>query len=175
MVDDVWASLVDQFADEAYAAVKGRVRTYVLHQQLLEHLPAPPATVLDVGGGAGHRSFPLAQAGYDVTLLDPWQPQPGSSSRPAGGIPTASSVGSSTSWDARACQRPSAATQPATQAPVSTGVEALAAASSTGRASSMVSAYPVLGSSRDFAKITPTTRPSVDSSGPPELPGRTCA
>jgi S-adenosylmethionine-dependent methyltransferase len=27
--------------------------------------------VLDVGGGAGHQSFPLAQAGYDVTLLDP--------------------------------------------------------------------------------------------------------
>jgi S-adenosylmethionine-dependent methyltransferase len=46
------------------------VRTYVLHQQLLEHLPPPPATVLDVGGGAGHQSFPLAQAGYDVTLLD---------------------------------------------------------------------------------------------------------
>ena len=47
------------------------MRTYVLHQQLLEHLPAPPAPVLDVGGGAGHQSFPLAQAGYDVTLLDP--------------------------------------------------------------------------------------------------------
>ena len=69
--DDTWASLADQFADEAYASVKGRVRTYVLHQQLLEHLPAPPAAVLDVGGGAGHQSFPLAQAGYDVTLLDP--------------------------------------------------------------------------------------------------------
>jgi SAM-dependent methyltransferase len=69
--EDTWASLADQFADEAYASVKGRVRTYVLHQQLLEHLPAPPAPVLDVGGGAGHQSFPLAQAGYDVTLLDP--------------------------------------------------------------------------------------------------------
>ncbi|MFI6829102.1 class I SAM-dependent methyltransferase [Kribbella sp. NPDC050241] len=42
-----------------------------MHQQLLEHLPPPPATVLDVGGGAGHQSFPLARAGYDVTLLDP--------------------------------------------------------------------------------------------------------
>jgi S-adenosylmethionine-dependent methyltransferase len=69
--DDVWASLADQFADEAYASVKGYVRTYVMHQHLLEHLPPPPAAVLDVGGGAGHQSFPLAQAGYDVTLLDP--------------------------------------------------------------------------------------------------------
>jgi len=51
--------------------VKGRVRTYVMHQQLLEQLPPPPGPVLDVGGGAGHQSFPLAQAGYDVTLLDP--------------------------------------------------------------------------------------------------------
>jgi len=68
--DDTWASLADRFADEAYASVKGYVRTYVMHQQLLEHLPPPPAPVLDVGGGAGHQSFPLAQAGYDVTLLD---------------------------------------------------------------------------------------------------------
>src|SRR5579863_9294502 len=69
--DDTWAGLADLFADEAYATVKGHVRTYVLHQQLLEHLPPPPATVLDVGGGAGHQSFPLARAGYEVTLLDP--------------------------------------------------------------------------------------------------------
>ena len=71
MGDDAWAGLADQFADEAYASVKGRIRTYVLHHHLLEHLPEPPATVLDVGGGAGHQSFPLAHAGYDVTLLDP--------------------------------------------------------------------------------------------------------
>jgi len=69
--DDTWAGLADQFADDAYSSVKGRVRTYVMHRQLLEHLPPPPATVLDVGGGAGHQSFPLAQAGYEVTLLDP--------------------------------------------------------------------------------------------------------
>ncbi|MCL2394255.1 MAG: methyltransferase domain-containing protein [Acidimicrobiaceae bacterium] len=71
MTDDLWASLAEQFADDAYASVKGYVRTYVMHRQLLEHLPAPPASVLDVGGGAGHQSLPLAQAGYDVTLLDP--------------------------------------------------------------------------------------------------------
>jgi SAM-dependent methyltransferase len=69
--DDIWAGLADRFADGAYASVKGYVRTYVLHHQLLEHLPPPPASVLDVGAGAGHQSFPLAQAGYEVTLLDP--------------------------------------------------------------------------------------------------------
>src|ERR1700710_748235 len=71
MGEDTWADLADLFVDEAYASVKGRVRTYVMHQQLIEHLPPPPATVLDVGGGAGHQSFPLAQSGYHVTLLDP--------------------------------------------------------------------------------------------------------
>jgi SAM-dependent methyltransferase len=70
MSGDVWAGLADKFADEAYASVKGYVRTYVMHHHLLAHLPEPPATVLDVGGGAGHQSFPLAELGYDVTLLD---------------------------------------------------------------------------------------------------------
>ena len=70
MDDDTWASLADKFADDAYASVKGYVRTYVIHQHLLDHLPPPPVPVLDVGGGAGHQSFPLAQVGYEVTLLD---------------------------------------------------------------------------------------------------------
>ncbi|EOD57228.1 class I SAM-dependent methyltransferase [Amycolatopsis vancoresmycina] len=70
MPDDTWAAVADEFADGAYASAKGRVRTYVMHRQLMAHLPGPPASVLDVGGGAGHQSFPLARAGYDVTLLD---------------------------------------------------------------------------------------------------------
>jgi S-adenosylmethionine-dependent methyltransferase len=71
VTDDSWADLADPFADDAYTSVKGHVRTYVLHHQLLDHLPVAPAAVLDVGGGAGHQSFPLARAGYQVTLLDP--------------------------------------------------------------------------------------------------------
>lgn len=70
MSEDSWAGLADRFAT-AYDSVKGRVRTEVMHRQLVAHLPPAPATVLDVGGGAGHQSFPLALAGYDVTVLDP--------------------------------------------------------------------------------------------------------
>jgi SAM-dependent methyltransferase len=71
MLDDAWAPLADPFVEDAYASVKGQVRTFVLHSQLLRHLPRPPATVLDVGGGAAHQSLPLARLGYSVTVLDP--------------------------------------------------------------------------------------------------------
>jgi S-adenosylmethionine-dependent methyltransferase len=70
MSQDPWASLGGHFVAEASASVKGQVRTYVLHHHLMSHLPEPPAAILDVGGGAGHQSLPLARAGYDVTLLD---------------------------------------------------------------------------------------------------------
>jgi len=68
---DTWAALADPFVEGAYTSVKGQVRTFVLHAQLLRHLPDPPASVLDVGGGAAHQSLPLARLGYDVTVLDP--------------------------------------------------------------------------------------------------------
>jgi hypothetical protein len=64
--DDTWARLANQFADDSYASVKGHVRTYVLHQQLLEHLPPPPAPVLDVGGGALERRWDDALASFDA-------------------------------------------------------------------------------------------------------------
>ena len=41
-------------------------------KELLErHLPAPPARVLDVGGGPGAYAEWLAELGYDVRLVDP--------------------------------------------------------------------------------------------------------
>jgi len=41
-------------------------------QEILQrYLPAPPATILDIGGGPGIYSCWLAQVGYEVHLLDP--------------------------------------------------------------------------------------------------------
>jgi ubiquinone/menaquinone biosynthesis C-methylase UbiE len=45
-----------------------RARTQEL---ILRHLPPAPGVVLDVGGGAGAYSFWLADAGYEVHLVDP--------------------------------------------------------------------------------------------------------
>jgi ubiquinone/menaquinone biosynthesis C-methylase UbiE len=45
---------------------------FVRTQELLSRfLPAPPAIVLDVGGGSGAHAVPLAAAGFEVELLDP--------------------------------------------------------------------------------------------------------
>ncbi|HUZ78968.1 MAG TPA: methyltransferase [Chloroflexota bacterium] len=71
MADDPWQALAEPFVEGAYATVKGKVRTFVLHQQLMAHLPPGPVSILDVGGGAGHQSYPLARVGHEVTLLDP--------------------------------------------------------------------------------------------------------
>lgn len=71
MAEDLWAALAEPFVEDAYRSVKGYVRTVVVHRHLARHLRRPPAAVLDVGGGAGHQSLPLARAGYDVTILDP--------------------------------------------------------------------------------------------------------
>ena len=71
MGDDSWAPLADRFVDDHYGSLRGRVRTHVVDTHLRWHLPSPPAEVVDVGGGAGHQSLPLARAGYEVTILDP--------------------------------------------------------------------------------------------------------
>src|SRR5437763_4274885 len=45
---------------------------FVRSMELLERLlPAPPARVLDVGGGPGTYGAPLARRGYRVHLVDP--------------------------------------------------------------------------------------------------------
>jgi len=43
----------------------------VIDAHLRAHLPPPPAALVDIGGGAGHQSIPLARSGYQVTIADP--------------------------------------------------------------------------------------------------------
>jgi ubiquinone/menaquinone biosynthesis C-methylase UbiE len=52
---------------------QGRPRLELLRvQEILEAwLPAPPSTVVDIGGGAGVHATWLARRGYDVHLVDP--------------------------------------------------------------------------------------------------------
>jgi S-adenosylmethionine-dependent methyltransferase len=47
-----------------------RTEFAVTLRALGDHLPAPPARVLDVGGGPGRYAIHLAQQGYEVTLFD---------------------------------------------------------------------------------------------------------
>lgn len=63
--------MADRFVDGHYGSLRGRVRTHVIDNHLRWHLPAPPAAIVDVGGGAGHQVLPLARDGYDVTIVDP--------------------------------------------------------------------------------------------------------
>jgi SAM-dependent methyltransferase len=68
---DTWAGLADRFVVDHYASLRGRVRTHVIREHLREHLAPPPLRIVDVGGGAGTQSIPLARDGYDVTIVDP--------------------------------------------------------------------------------------------------------
>jgi SAM-dependent methyltransferase len=69
--DDAWEGLADQFVDGHYGSLRGRVRAHVIHHHLRAHLAPPPLQIVDVGGGAGNQSIPLAREGYAVTIVDP--------------------------------------------------------------------------------------------------------
>ena len=68
--DDVWAPVAQRFVDH-HGSLRGRVRTHVIGEHLGGHMAPPPQRVVDVGGGAGHQSVPLARAGHEVTIVDP--------------------------------------------------------------------------------------------------------
>jgi SAM-dependent methyltransferase len=68
---DAWAPLAERFVEDHYGSLRGLVRTHVIHQHLQQHLPPPPARIVDVGGGAGNQSVPLAGLGHEVTIVDP--------------------------------------------------------------------------------------------------------
>ena len=67
----MWAPLVQSFVDDHYGSLRGRVRTHVIDEHLRAHLGPAPQRVVDVGGGAGDQSLPLARAGHEVTIVDP--------------------------------------------------------------------------------------------------------
>ena len=68
---DPWAGVAARFVEGHYGSLRGRVRTHVIQRQLRTHLPPPPCALVDVGGGAGNQSLPLASDGYQVTIVDP--------------------------------------------------------------------------------------------------------
>jgi 2-polyprenyl-3-methyl-5-hydroxy-6-metoxy-1,4-benzoquinol methylase len=47
-----------------------RTEFAVTRRVLADYLPPPPATIADLGGGPGRYAIPLAQQGYQVTLVD---------------------------------------------------------------------------------------------------------
>ena len=61
----------DRGVEQGRLADWGRLEFLRTRELLARHLPAAPATVLDVGGAAGAYALPLAAEGYDVHLLDP--------------------------------------------------------------------------------------------------------
>jgi S-adenosylmethionine-dependent methyltransferase len=67
----------DPFAGLAagYNSSGGTLRRVIRHELvgrgLAEHLSGPPASIVDVGGGAGQQAIPLLRKGYEVTILDP--------------------------------------------------------------------------------------------------------
>jgi S-adenosylmethionine-dependent methyltransferase len=69
--DDPWAALTPAFVDRHHATVRGRTRTHVIDTHLRWHMPGPPAPIVDIGGGAGTQSLPLARLGHPVTIVDP--------------------------------------------------------------------------------------------------------
>ncbi len=72
MVDPEILAYYERNGERDRLASGGRRIEFLRVWDLLERfLPSPPATVLDVGGGAGRYAIPLAAAGYDVTLIDP--------------------------------------------------------------------------------------------------------
>ena len=69
--EDAWAAVAERFVEGHYGTLRGRVRNYVIACHLRDHLPEPSAALVDVGGGAGNQSIPLARDGYQVTIVDP--------------------------------------------------------------------------------------------------------
>jgi SAM-dependent methyltransferase len=86
--DDHWDPVAAEFVAH-YDSLYGQVRSHVLHAHLVGHLPEPPCDVVDVGGGAGNQSIPLARLGHRVTIVDPSAPMLAAAADAVGREPSA--------------------------------------------------------------------------------------
>src|SRR3954465_810978 len=69
--DDVLAHYAAGRERDRLSRGAGRLEALRTHELLQRWLPAPPAVVLDVGGGPGRYALALSGAGYGVHLVDP--------------------------------------------------------------------------------------------------------
>src|SRR5664280_3759092 len=70
-VDEAIIEYYSQGQEQDRLNTIGRLE-FLRTQELLErHLPPPPASIVDIGGGAGIHALPLQAMGHNVTLIDP--------------------------------------------------------------------------------------------------------
>lgn len=70
-LSDQVAAFYDQNAGTEWSRMERHPTEYKVTLRLLsEHLPPPPARILDCGGGPGRYAIELARRGYDVVLFD---------------------------------------------------------------------------------------------------------
>jgi ubiquinone/menaquinone biosynthesis C-methylase UbiE len=65
------AAYYDRGEEQGRLADWGRLEALRTRELLSRVMPAAPAIVLDIGGGAGAYALPLAAEGYEVHLVDP--------------------------------------------------------------------------------------------------------
>ena len=98
-----------EVADEAGRLLQmtGQLEAARTREILTRYLPAPPAVILDVGGGAGIYALWLAELGYTVHLIDP-APKHVEQARAASEAQPAHPLASAELGDARALHWPDA-------------------------------------------------------------------
>jgi len=69
-VGDPFSNLAEHY-NSSGGILRQVVRHELVDRGLAEHLPPPPARIVDVGGGAGQQAIPLLRRGYRVTIIDP--------------------------------------------------------------------------------------------------------
>jgi S-adenosylmethionine-dependent methyltransferase len=73
--DTLFDDRVERFTRKIYGSRKGELRLALLWEDMMEHIPSlstdTPLSILDAGGGLGHMSIRLAEAGHSVLMCEP--------------------------------------------------------------------------------------------------------